>query len=71
MIVKDVTIGDRVWIATDTFVAPGVTISSNVVVGARSTVFANLNSGFIYAGYPAKPVKTLARQGDSVREKSL
>ena len=54
---KKITIGEGVWLATDVFVAPGVTIGDGVVVGARSTVLHDLPEGMICYGNPAKPVK--------------
>ena len=35
---KKIVIKDEVWIATDVFIAPGVTIDEGAVIGARSTV---------------------------------
>jgi putative colanic acid biosynthesis acetyltransferase WcaF len=52
-----ISIGSQCWIATDTFVAPGVSIGNNTVVGARSSVFKNLPSGFVCTGSPCKPIK--------------
>ena len=52
-----VRIGDQVWVATDVFVAPGVTIGEGCVVGARSTVFDDLPAGMICYGNPARPVR--------------
>jgi len=54
---KKITIKDGCWLATDVFVAPGVTIENNVVVGARSSVFKNLINNKVYIGNPAKPIK--------------
>ena len=54
---KTIVIEDEVWIATDVYVAPGVTIGRAAVVGARSSVFKNLEGGKIYIGTPAKFVK--------------
>ncbi|WP_314917290.1 putative colanic acid biosynthesis acetyltransferase [Pseudomonas helleri] len=54
---KPIIIHDGVWLATDVFVAPGVTIHKNSVIGARSSVFTNLPEGFVYIGTPAKPIK--------------
>lgn len=54
---KKITIGDGVWLASDVFVAPGVTIGSGSVVGARSTVLKDLPAGMICYGNPAKPIK--------------
>ena len=52
-----IVIGDQVWIATDVFVAPGVTIGHGTVVGARSTVLHDLPSGMVCFGTPARPVR--------------
>lgn len=54
---KSIHIGDQVWIATDVFVAPGVTIGEGAVVGARSTVLNDLPAGMICYGNPAKPIR--------------
>ncbi|MGB3405216.1 MAG: hormogonium polysaccharide biosynthesis acetyltransferase HpsU [Microcoleaceae cyanobacterium] len=43
------------WIATDCFIAPGINIGANTVVGARSSVFSNLPSGYICVGTPCRP----------------
>lgn len=54
---KKITIGPSAWLATDVFVAPGVTIGEGVVVGARSSVFHNLPPMMVCIGSPAKPIK--------------
>ena len=51
-----ITIEDEVWLATDVFVAPGVTVGRGTVVGARSSVFKDLPPMVICTGSPAKPV---------------
>jgi putative colanic acid biosynthesis acetyltransferase WcaF len=61
MIARPIVIGDQVWIATDVFVAPGVTIADGAVVGARSSVFKNIGAGEIAFGSPAV---TTGRRGD-------
>lgn len=50
-------IEDEAWVATDVFIAPGVTIGKGAVIGARSTVLSNMPAGMICFGSPAKPVK--------------
>ena len=60
-----ITIGERVWVAADVFVAPGVTIPDGVVVGARSSVFGDLPAWHVCAGTPAKPLKTRSLEGHS------
>lgn len=48
-----IKIGSRVWLATDVFVAPGVEVVDDVVVGARSSVFRNIHRSGVYVGTPA------------------
>lgn len=52
-----VQIEDEVWLATNVFVAPGVTIGKGTVVGASSSVFNNLPSMMLCVGSPAKPIR--------------
>jgi putative colanic acid biosynthesis acetyltransferase WcaF len=52
--VAPITIENGVWIATDCFIAPGVTVGSNSVVGARSTVFKSLPPGQLCYGNPCR-----------------
>jgi putative colanic acid biosynthesis acetyltransferase WcaF len=55
LITSGITIGNGVWIATDCFVAPGVQIGANAVVGARSSVFSNIPTQQVCWGTPARP----------------
>lgn len=48
-----IVIGEKCWLATDVFVAPGVTIGDGTVVGARSSVFKSLPANAICRGNPA------------------
>lgn len=52
-----IVIADGVWVAMDCFVAPGVTIGANTVVGARSTVLKSLPPGKICFGHPCRVQK--------------
>lgn len=52
-----ITLGDDVWIATDAFVGPGVTIGDRTILGARASVFKDLPPDVIAVGNPAKPIK--------------
>lgn len=54
---RKVCIGAQAWLATDVFVAPGVTIGEGAVVGARSSVFHDLPPMMVCMGSPAKPIK--------------
>jgi putative colanic acid biosynthesis acetyltransferase WcaF len=57
MIDKKITVHNQAWLATDVFVAPGVTIGRGALIGARSSVFSDMPEGMICMGSPAKPVK--------------
>ncbi|WP_013323205.1 hormogonium polysaccharide biosynthesis acetyltransferase HpsU [Gloeothece verrucosa] len=50
-----INIGNGAWIATDCFIAPGVNIGANAVIGARSSVFSNIPSQQVAWGTPCRP----------------
>ena len=50
-----IRIGNGAWVATDCFIAPGITIGDNAVIGARSTVFRDIPSQQIAWGSPCTP----------------
>jgi len=54
---KDVLIGDRVWIGKDVAVLKGVEIGSGAVVGIRSIVTKDIESGTVNVGIPAKKIR--------------
>ena len=57
LVLKPVTIGQRVWIASGAFIAPGVTVGDGCVVSARSVVFKSLPEFSIAQGNPAVVLK--------------
>jgi putative colanic acid biosynthesis acetyltransferase WcaF len=59
---KPIKIHDQVWIATDVFIAPGVTIHEGSLVGVRSSVFTNIPSNKICVGTPAKIIRERIRE---------
>lgn len=52
-----ITIGSDVWIGADAFIGPGVTVGDLAVVGARSSVYKDLDFKKVYVGNPAKSIK--------------
>lgn len=52
-----IVVHDQAWVASDVFIAPGVTIGRGCVVGVRSTVLHDLPAGKICYGSPAAPIK--------------
>jgi putative colanic acid biosynthesis acetyltransferase WcaF len=53
LIVKNITIGDFVWICAEAFIGPSVFLQDGCVVGARAVVVKDVNSYCIVAGNPA------------------
>jgi putative colanic acid biosynthesis acetyltransferase WcaF len=49
-----ITVGDEAWVAAHSFIAPGVTIGSGAVVGARSVVLQDIPDNMLAAGHPAR-----------------
>lgn len=56
---KPITIGDRVWLATGVTVCGGVSIGSDVVVGAGSVVTRDIPAGMLAAGAPARVIRPI------------
>ena len=54
-----ITVGDNVWIGTNVFVLPGVTIGNNAIIGAGSVVNKNIPDGVIAAGNPCKVIRKI------------
>ena len=52
LITAPINIGNGVWIASDCFIAAGVAIGANSIIGARSSVFGNISAEQIAWGTP-------------------
>ena len=55
LITGAIAIGNGAWVATDCFIAPGVTIGANAVIGARSTVLSSMPPQMVCWGTPCRP----------------
>lgn len=64
-----VTIGNNVFIGTDTVVLPNVTIGNNVIIGANSTVTHNVPDNTVVAGSPAQRICSLEEYLDKERSR--
>jgi acetyltransferase-like isoleucine patch superfamily enzyme len=53
-----IALGDNVWLGTGARVLDGVTLGSNVVVGANGVVTSDLPDGAVAAGVPARVLRT-------------
>ena len=54
-----VSIGDNVFVGAESVILPGVTIGSNVVIEANSTVTHDIPDNSVVAGSPARVISTL------------
>ena len=57
LVTKPIIIKERAWIGMDSFIGMGVTIGEYAVVGARSSVFKDVDKSSIVGGSPAKFLK--------------
>ena len=59
-----IRIGQRAWVAADVFIGPGVTIGTGAVVGARSSVYRNVEAWTVVGGNPARVIKKREPQSE-------
>ena len=57
LVTSPIIIKDQAWIAADAFIGMGVTIGQGAVVGARASVFKDVEPWTIVGGNPAKFIK--------------
>ena len=62
---------DNVWIGDSAIVCKGVTIGENSIIGAGAVVTKDVPPNSIFAGNPAKLVKTLDEKKDSISRKDF
>ncbi|MBR8829138.1 MAG: hormogonium polysaccharide biosynthesis acetyltransferase HpsU [Gomphosphaeria aponina SAG 52.96 = DSM 107014] len=55
LITAPINMGNGVWVATDCFIACGVNIGANTVIGARSSVFKDIPPQQVAWGNPCQP----------------
>ena len=65
-IIKPIKIGDNVYIGTGCIILPGVTIGDNVIIGAGSIVTKDCKSNSVYAGIPARYIKSLEEYREKI-----
>lgn len=58
-ITKTIVIGDNVYIGLNSIIMPGVKIGNNVIIGAGSIVNKNIPDDSVFAGVPAKYIKSI------------
>lgn len=56
---REVTIGDNVFVGWGATILPGTIIGENTIIGAGAVVSGNIKSDSVYAGNPAKKIMTI------------
>lgn len=70
LVTAPITIGDRVWIMADVFVAPGISVGDGAVITARSNVFHDIEPWVVAGGSPARFLKArILSRGDNCEGK--
>ena len=59
---KPITVGDDVWFGGNTVVLPGVTIGSNVVIGAGSVVTKDIPDNCVAYGNPCRVIRPITEE---------
>lgn len=57
LITGPITIGRQAWVAADAFIGMGVTVGEGAVVGARSSVYRDVDPWTVVGGNPARFIK--------------
>lgn len=57
--IKDITIGNNVWIGAGVVVLPGVTIGDHAVIGAGSVVTHDIGANSLAVGNPCRKIKQI------------
>lgn len=56
LVCRPIVLRNRVWVASEAFIGPGVELKEGVVVGARGAVFKDVEPWTVVGGNPAKPI---------------
>ena len=59
-----VTIGQGAWVCAQSLILPGVEIGADCLIGAGSVVTKSTESGWLYAGNPARRIKPIVFEPD-------
>jgi putative colanic acid biosynthesis acetyltransferase WcaF len=57
LIAKPIVIGERAWVAAESFIGPGVIVGAGTVIGARSVVVKEMPEWMVCAGNPCKQIR--------------
>lgn len=57
MLARPIVLGPGAWVCADVLLAPGVTVGEGAVVGARASVFKDVDPWTIVGGNPARLIR--------------
>lgn len=57
LVTAPITIGSGAWVAADAFIGPGVRVGERAVVGARASVFRDVDPWTVVGGNPARLIR--------------
>ena len=63
-----ITVGNHVWFGGGCRILPGVTIGSNVVIGAGSVVTHDIPDNCVAAGNPCRILRYIDEHGNTIEE---
>lgn len=70
-VTKPITIGNNVYIGTNSILLPGITVGDNVVIGAGAVVSKSIPSNSVAVGVPARVIKTSDEYFEKLKTESL
>ena len=66
-----ISVGNNVFIGSDSIIMPNVTIGNNVVIGSGSLVSKNIPDNVVAVGVPARPIKSIEEYKANSVEKGM
>ena len=70
-VTKPITVGDNVYIGVNSIIMPGVNIGNNCIIGAGSVVTKDIPEKSVYAGVPARYIKSIEEYYEKIQKESL
>ncbi len=70
-VTKPIVLGDDVYVDNNVLFLPGVTVGSNVVIGAGAIVTHDIPDNSVAVGVPARVIETADEYFQKLQEKSL
>lgn len=70
-ITKPITLGDNVYVGTNVMFMPGVTVGSNVIIGAGAVVTKDIPDNSVAVGVPARVIKSTEEYFEKIQSESI